>query len=443
MMKRWCFVLMLSMLAVFSVILSSCSKSDDDEIKDSDVEYDALFHGPRDTPQPYDVKIDGVFYQLVPKAKIAVVTGGDTYYEGDINIPSTIESDGTTFTVTEITGEAFYYCRNLRSLTIANSVKTIGYQAFFHCDRLRKLVLPDDIEELPWGMCSMCHQLTEVHLPNRLRTLTAVAFSECVSLPSITLPEGLVEIGGNAFSYCNSLTSVVIPHHVSIVGDGAFAGCNNLVSVRLPDNLSRVTESCFANCPKLSDIILPNGIDAIWENAFAGCESLTRLAIPSSVKSIGNRAFERCGFTTFDLPSGDVQIGYGLFFGCSQLKGVASWPYRELYGETFKGCTAIEEFVIPEGVWRISSRAFEGCTGLKSVSLPKSLTYIDYYVFSDCTNLKDVYCYSEKLPKISPSDHVFSGSYIEYATLHVPAIVIDEYKSTKPWSDFGSIVAIK
>lgn len=169
------------------------------------------------TASAYDAKIDGIYYDLVPKAKVAIVTEGDTKYEGDISIPSTFEYEGVEYTVTEITGKAFYYSTNLRSLTIPNSVKTIGRQAFFCCENLRKLVLPDELEELPSSICSMCHQLTEIHMPNRLRTISADAFYECVSLTSISLPEDLVEIGGDAFRDCISLTSMVIPDHVSIL----------------------------------------------------------------------------------------------------------------------------------------------------------------------------------------------------------------------------------
>lgn len=391
----------------------------------------------------YDVKIDGIYYDLVPKAKVAIVTEGDTRYEGDISIPSTFEYEREEYTVTEITGKAFYSSTNLQSLTIPNSVKTIGRQAFFCCENLRNLVLPDDLEELPSSMCSMCHQLTEIHLPNRLKTISADAFYECVSLSSISLPENLVEISGNAFRDCISLTSMVIPDLVSNLGAEAFRGCTNLTSIRLPKNLSNVPNCCFTNCSKLSEITLPNGIDAIGDDAFSGCESLTHLTIPDNVRFIGKRAFERCGFTTFEFPSGDIQVGYGLFLGCSQLKGVVSWPFQELYGETFKNCTVLEEFVIPEGVRQIGSTAFEGCTNLTTVSLPSSLDYIDYSVFKDCKNLKDVYCYCKDLPRISPWDDIFSGSYIEYSTLHVPASAVELYRSTKPWSDFGSIVAIE
>ena len=57
-----------------------------------------------------------------------------------------------------------------------------------------------------------------------------------------------------------------------------------------------------------------------------------------------------------------------------------------------------------------------------------------------CSNIKDVYCYSLELPKTS--EDAFNGSYIEYATLHVPAASLDEYKQKAPWSNFGSIIAL-
>ena len=167
----------------------------------------------------YDVMIDGIYYNINPQGRIAIVTKGDVNYKGDITIPSTIVYNGEDYTVTEITEEAFRDCMNVVSLTIPNSVTKIADRAFYHCISLRKLVLPDHMEELPKSMCGSCPQLTDVTLPSRLRTLSATAFSNCVSLASISLPEDLVEIGVGAFDNCISLTSIVIPHHVSIVKD--------------------------------------------------------------------------------------------------------------------------------------------------------------------------------------------------------------------------------
>ena len=52
----------------------------------------------------------------------------------------------------------------------------------------------------------------------------------------------------------------------------------------------------------------------------------------------------------------------------------------------------------------------------------------------------DVYCFADQVP--STNNDAFSDSYVEYATLHVPAESVDAYKNAEPWSGFGTIVAL-
>ena len=54
--------------------------------------------------------------------------------------------------------------------------------------------------------------------------------------------------------------------------------------------------------------------------------------------------------------------------------------------------------------------------------------------------MTDVYCYAETVPKTNTSS--FNESYIEYATLHVPASAIDSYKAKAPWSSFKTFVTL-
>jgi hypothetical protein len=65
--------------------------------------------------------------------------------------------------------------------------------------------------------------------------------------------------------------------------------------------------------------------------------------------------------------------------------------------------------------------------------------YIYKQAFAYCAELTDVYCYAESVP--TTQSDAFDGSYIDYATLHVPAASIEQYKTKAPWSNFGTIVA--
>ena len=101
------------------------------------------------------------------------------------------------------------------------------------------------------------------------------------------------------------------------------------------------------------------------------------------------------------------------------------------------GC---QNTTIPNSVTTIGERAFSYCTGLTSVTIPSSVTSIGSYAFSICSALKDFYCYAEQVPSVEYS--AFNSTPVRSATLHVPAVSIDAYKTAEVWKDFGSIVAL-
>ena len=87
----------------------------------------------------YDVKIDGIYYNLDKEAKTAKVAPLNTKsddnkyaYSGNVIIPQSIISDGIEYSVIGIDG-AFYGCSGLTSVTIPESVTSIGDYAFYGC----------------------------------------------------------------------------------------------------------------------------------------------------------------------------------------------------------------------------------------------------------------------------------------------------------------------
>ena len=71
--------------------------------------------------------------------ELAVSYRGSSYgsysneYSGDVVIPESVTYNGTTYPVTNINGSAFRDCSGLTSITIPNSVTSIGSDAFYHC----------------------------------------------------------------------------------------------------------------------------------------------------------------------------------------------------------------------------------------------------------------------------------------------------------------------
>ena len=79
------------------------------------------------------VEIDGIYYNLNAGDKTAVVTKNPNSYFGDVVIPDEVTYNNTKFSVTSIGSSSFEDCSSLSSVTIPNSVTSIGTSAFLFC----------------------------------------------------------------------------------------------------------------------------------------------------------------------------------------------------------------------------------------------------------------------------------------------------------------------
>ena len=110
---------------------------------------------------------------------------------------------------------------------------------------------------------------------------------------------------------------------------------------------------------------------------------------------------------------------------------------------TFRNCTDLTSVNIGNGVEFIGNNAFYNCVRLTSVIIPNSVTLISNQAFYDCRSLTNVYCYAENVP--STAQNIFDSPLLNIkrkATLHVPQASLEAYKTTEPWSGFGTIVPL-
>ena len=130
----------------------------------------------------------------------------------------------------------------MKSVTIPNSVTTIGDNAF-----------------------RFCSGLTSVTIPNSVTSIGDWAFADCIGLTSVTLPNSVTTIGNYAFEDCTGLTSVTIPNSVTTIGEFAFYDCYGLLRIEAypdPQQVSMGT-SVFYNVPKDKTLhVLPKYLGA-------------------------------------------------------------------------------------------------------------------------------------------------------------------------------------
>ena len=369
------------------------------------------------------VEIDGIWYDLLTKAKRAtVVHNPDTpwgWCSGNIVIPEKVTYNGKEYNVISIGDYAFENCEGLTSVTIPNSVTSIGGRAFRRCSKLASVNIPDGVTYI--GI--------EV-------------FYDCESLRSVTIPGGVSNIYGWSFQNCTSLTSVTILDGVTSIDEGAFGNCGSLTSITLPNSVTSIGKYAFSDCYSLTSITLPNDVTSIGERAFLGCGSLTSVTIPNSITRIEGWTFEGCGgLKSVTIPNTVTSIGESAFNSCSSLTSVTipnSVTYIDRWA--FTGCKSLTSVTIPNSVTTLRDRAFEGCSNLATITIGTGVALIEERTFADCFELTDVYCMATDLPCES---NAFEGSHVEFATLHVPRGSVDAYKDVEPWNSFGNIVEIE
>ncbi len=275
---------------------------------------------------------NGVIYALLYNGTLCVAgCCGDAE---EVVIPESIDGYNVTF----IQANSFSGCSHLKSVTIPNTVTSIGNRAF-----------------------SNCTSLTYVNIPNSVTGINNGTFSDCTSLASVNIPDSVTYIGRNAFLNCSNLTSVNISDSVKSISAEAFSKCESLNAVYITDiskwcaidfgnvyaNPLYYAKNLYLNGELVTELVIPEGVTSIGERAFYNCKSLISITIPDSVTSIGRDAF------------------------CN--------------------CTSLISVTIPSNVTSIGDWAFYGCSSLTSITIPGSVTSIGSYAFYNCKILNDVY----------------------------------------------------
>ena len=438
------------------------------------------------------VEIDGIYYNLVTKIKSAEVTSNPNEYSGDVVIPDTVEYNGVQYSVTSIGSIAFSECIGLTSVTIGNSVTNIGDCTFQGCSGLTSVTIGNSVTTIGEHAFYICTGLTSITIPNSVISIGQSAFENCSGLTSVhisdlsawcrilfydfesnplfyahrlylsgeeikdlVIPNSVTSIGEFAFKGCSGLTSVTIPNYVTSIGNYAFEGCSDLMSVTIGNSVTNIGDYAFRNCSGLTSFTIGNSVTSIGESAFLGCSALTSVHISDLsawCKILLNGFYSNplsyahhlylSGEEIKDLviPNSVTNIRNYAFQGCSGLTSVKFGNSITSIGEyAFRNCSGLTNVTIPNSVTSIGMCAFYDNSSLTSVIIGCGVNTINKSAFAECPELTDVYCYAEKVP--STSSDAFLGSLIEYATLHVPAASVNDYKAMEPWKNFKSVVA--
>ena len=279
---------------------------------------------------------------------------GPEYYDGTNRISSIAFENNSSLQT--IGSYAFYNNQLSGSLTIPNSVTSIGEKAFstksnssqtittltlgtglttIGANAFQYTTTPNlIIQQYASGIGSTFNTKYTgvVNLSIQSGIISANAFDSQSNklnstVTSLTIGSGVTSIGENTFAN-NEISSLNLTNATSLqtIGNGAFRGNKIVGSLIIPASVTNIGNYAFGpgtnysnNSNRIATLTFAsnNNLESIGERAFYD-NLLSSLTIPASVTNIGNGAFSDNRLSgTLTIPANVINIGDGAFSGTS------------------------------------------------------------------------------------------------------------------------------
>ena len=338
--------------------------------------------------------VEGVKYDI--SSGDAIVVGCEEGVE-ELTIPKTIRVDGMEYNVTKVVrglqnnstlrsvniqaeitilvSNLFSGDRNLASVTLPDSLKTIETAAFENCTSLTKIDLPEGLEVIKNSVFAGT-AIEEITLPSTLTLLQNGAFQKVTTLKTVDFNNVETTIGNSCFQDCTKLTSITGVGNITSIGNKAFYGCKVLEELSSLNNVTSIGDEAFLFCKQLKKVEGLHNLTAVGARAFAQCSSIEKLDIDwSKVEKIGDSAF----LMAFANDAEKIVLDSNSFKSLKKIDRLAFTKAKNITGT----------LVLPEGIESIDMQAFAQ-TGISKVVLPNSLESIGWLSFNSCENLESV-----------------------------------------------------
>lgn len=352
-------------------------------------------------------------YTLDEENRTMSVTDYIPRYDRVFRIAPYYEINYTTYQVTSIKGQPY---EDLSSYITVNGFRTnvvehvelpegltiIDHFAFYNNKELTTITIPESVTTLGAGAFGSCTGLVDVYynavaaVASRFDSSDPYVFHDTFSRTGYTLHIGnkVQTIPSYVFSQSADTSGLYAAKIIEFTEDSV---CTQLepyafykthcTDVNLPKSLQYIGGYAF-EYSKLSKVIIPENVTTIAGDAFAHCSDLTYVYIPTSVTSIVGASFRYSWNIDFDIADGSIFVWknsclvntatHSLIMGLEDAIIPSDLGITKLGQHCFVE-VPIKELVIPEGVTLLEQYAVYHCTELTKITLPMSLTKLDAF----------------------------------------------------------------
>lgn len=162
--------------------------------------------------------------------------------------------------VDRIESNGFKDCKNLKNLTIPNSITFIGAYAFSGCS-IQNIYITDVDAWVKINCCSLYYEegsLGEYEVCISYRPVGEtlhVIDKNGKEVTNVAISEGITFIGPDTFRNCKNITSITLPNSTEYIGAYAFAGCSKLTGLTIPGNVDFIGYSIIDHCDSLGNVL--------------------------------------------------------------------------------------------------------------------------------------------------------------------------------------------